>query len=67
MPRTAKRPRKIEPRTMTPGYLLFRAWLDAANEWRRLQSDAAEARCRVARAAYYNAVLGAVPSLPAIP
>jgi hypothetical protein len=36
--------------------LLFWAWCEAAEEWRRLRSDAAEARCRAARRAYYEAL-----------
>lgn len=42
---------------------LLVAWIDAARDWRRLRSDPAERRVRLARAAYYQSVLGYVPPL----
>lgn len=44
--------RKRQKRTPTV-LLLFQIWCEMAAEWRRLGSDAAEARCRKARDAYY--------------
>ena len=41
--------------------LAFAAWRDAARKWQRLRSDAAEAECRKARAAFYTLAHGTVP------
>ena len=48
---------------LTGSAIAFAAWCEAAEQWRRLRSDAAEARCRVARATYYSAVWGYVPAI----
>jgi len=57
---------KAKPKHIQTCNLLLLAWLDAAQTWRRMRSDPAEARCRAARAAYYAAVLGHVPPLRAL-
>jgi hypothetical protein len=57
--------RKIErPKSQLTGVnLLFRVWCEAAEEWQRLQSGAAAARCPAARREYYMASEGRVPAL----
>jgi hypothetical protein len=44
---------------------LFAAWVEAAAAWRSSKSDATEARCRAARATWYQAAYGTVPPLAA--
>ena len=55
--------KKQRPRLTTTS-LLMEAWCEAAEEWKRLRSDPTERKCRVARAAWYQAVYGKVPPLP---
>ena len=56
---------RINKSELSTSRLCFLAWCEAAEAWRRLRSDPAEARCRAARADYYMAVYGVVPPLAA--
>ena len=65
--RTRKPARPAKP-TLATEVLHFYVWRDAAREWDRLRSDAAEARCRVARRDYYIATYGSeLPTLKTSP
>lgn len=59
-----KRLRRINKDELLTPIILFQVWCEAAAEYRRMQSDPTEARCRVARAAWYQAVWDTVPPLP---
>lgn len=59
----SNRRRKQQGNYIEPLGELLCDWIAAAEAWRELSSDASEARCRVARAAYYTATLGYVPPL----
>lgn len=48
---------------LTGSAIAFAAWCEAAEQWHRLRSDAAEAECRKARAAFYTLAYGTVPPI----
>lgn len=64
---SAKTTKRVTEPNLSPDLstakLAFAEWCAAAEDWHRLRSDAAEARCRKARTAFYTHVFGAVPPI----